>query len=299
MEQRLDLGEERGDIVSKGQPGLEITSFSPVVTKRTDGGASHSSSARQHPSRPNIRYTKRKYPNPERVVGKGIGKGGMKRLSQTLAMTQDELDEDYVPPRAIATQVNREATLGFPGRNVAHALAVATVNSVKKVRGKGKIVLTAAARERMAEVRAQKSQQRMVTKQVKPTKQAVKQGETTKRPHCFCLGTVALREIWCYQKSFKLILPFLPFAHLCREIGAECSTYGRDLRWSSSAILALQEASEAYCVGMLEDAQLSAINSRRITILAHDIWLVKCLRLSVYCGFDEWQFVEVPGFKQC
>ena len=72
MEQRLDLGEERGDIVNEGQPGLEITSFSPVVTKRTDGGASHSSSARQHPSRPNIRYTKRKYPNPERVVGKGI-----------------------------------------------------------------------------------------------------------------------------------------------------------------------------------------------------------------------------------
>ena len=184
------------------------------MTKRTDGGASHSSSARQHPSRPNIRYTKRKYPNPERVVGKGIGKGGMKRLSQTVAMTQDELDEDYVPPRAIATQVNREATLGFPGRNVAHALAVATVNSVKKVRGKGKIVLTAAARERMAEVRAQKSQQRMVTKQVKPAKQAVKQGETTKRNLPLFLsgysgteGNLVLPEIFQINTSFFAFCP--------------------------------------------------------------------------------------------
>ena len=42
-----------------------------------------------------------------------------------------------------------------------------------------------------------------------------------KKQHQFRPGTVALCEIRKYQKSFKLLLPFLPFARLCREIGCE------------------------------------------------------------------------------
>ena len=180
----------------------------------------------------------------------------------------------------------KKAVHGFPRRNAAHALAVATVKSVEKDKLKGKIVLTAGAHKRLADIRAQasvKDKTKSKAKNVKVLPQS-KSSETTvegKKPHKFKPGTVALRKIRKYQKSFKLLLPFLPFARLCHEIGADNSILGRDLQWNSSAILALQEATEAYCIGFMEDAQLSAINSKRITVMARDIWLVKKLRLSV------------------
>ncbi|KAF7300231.1 Histone-fold-containing protein [Mycena kentingensis (nom. inval.)] len=71
-------------------------------------------------------------------------------------------------------------------------------------------------------------------------------------------GTVALREIRKYQKSTDLLLRKLPFARLVREIAAEMTTDYYDsptnLRWQSSALLALQEASEAYIVHLFDDA---------------------------------------------
>ncbi|KAK2882215.1 hypothetical protein Q8A73_022725 [Channa argus] len=62
-------------------------------------------------------------------------------------------------------------------------------------------------------------------------------------------GTVALREIRRYQKSTELLIRKLPFQRLVREIAQDFKT---DLRFQSSAVMALQEASEAYLVG-LED----------------------------------------------
>lgn len=73
-------------------------------------------------------------------------------------------------------------------------------------------------------------------------------------------GTVALREIRKYQKSTDLLLRKLPFARLVREIANDFVTsyehgeYGSGLRWQSSAILALQEATEAFLVHLFEDA---------------------------------------------
>lgn len=58
-------------------------------------------------------------------------------------------------------------------------------------------------------------------------------------------GTVALREIRRYQKSTELLIRKLPFQRLVREIAQDFKT---DLRFQSTAILALQEASEAYLV---------------------------------------------------
>merc|ERR1712080_719180 len=60
-------------------------------------------------------------------------------------------------------------------------------------------------------------------------------------------GTVALREIRSYQKSTELLLRKLPFQRLVREIAQDFKT---DLRFQSSAVMALQEASEAYLVGL-------------------------------------------------
>merc|ERR1712029_180045 len=47
----------------------------------------------------------------------------------------------------------------------------------------------------------------------------------------------------------------LPFQRLVREIAQDFKT---DLRFQSSAVMALQEASEAYLVGLFEDTNLCA-----------------------------------------
>merc|ERR1712116_82032 len=77
-----------------------------------------------------------------------------------------------------------------------------------------------------------------------------------KKPHRYRPGTVALREIRRYQKSTELLIRKLPFQRLVREIAQDFKT---DLRFQSAAIGALQEASEAYLVGLFEDTNLCAI----------------------------------------
>ncbi|KAH9999884.1 histone-fold-containing protein [Russula vinacea] len=97
-------------------------------------------------------------------------------------------------------------------------------------------------------------------------------------------GTVALREIRKYQKSTDLLLRRLPFARVVREIALDMITdagpeYGEaGLRWQSSAILALQEASEAFLVHLFEDANLCAIHAKRVTIMTRDIHLARRIR---------------------
>ncbi|KAJ7047271.1 histone H3 [Mycena alexandri] len=98
-------------------------------------------------------------------------------------------------------------------------------------------------------------------------------------------GTVALREIRKYQKSTDLLLRKLPFARLVREIASEMTTDmndnyrpGADLRWQSSALMALQEATEAYLVHLFEDANLCAIHAKRVTIMQRDIQLARRIR---------------------
>jgi len=100
-------------------------------------------------------------------------------------------------------------------------------------------------------------------------------GGGVKKPHRFRPGTVALREIRRYQRSFELIIPRLPFQRLVREI---TQLYKTDLRFQSSALTALQDASEAYMVTLFEDAQISAIHARRVTILPRDFQLVRRIR---------------------
>ncbi|RXG73051.1 histone H3 [Armadillidium vulgare] len=51
-----------------------------------------------------------------------------------------------------------------------------------------------------------------------------------------------------------------------------------DLRFQSSAVMALQEASEAYLVGLFEDTNLCAIHAKRVTIMPKDIQLARRIR---------------------
>ena len=96
-----------------------------------------------------------------------------------------------------------------------------------------------------------------------------------KKPHRYRPGTVALREIRRYQKSTKLLIRKLPFQRLVRELAQDCKV---DLRFQSTAMLALQEACEAYLVGLFEDTNLCAIHAKRVTIIPKDMELARRLR---------------------
>merc|ERR1719389_49965 len=96
-----------------------------------------------------------------------------------------------------------------------------------------------------------------------------------KRPHRFKPGTVSLREIRRFQKSTELLIRKLPFQRLVREIANDFKT---DLRFQSSAVLALQEAAEAYMVGLFEDTNLCAIHAKRVTIMPKDMQLARRIR---------------------
>ena len=117
-------------------------------------------------------------------------------------------------------------------------------------------------------------------------KKAVKNGVNRPRPpghRRYRPGTIALREIRRYQgqvnkyinDGVKCLIPFEPFSKLVREIAQDCLP---DLRFQSSAIKALQEAMEAYTVGLFEDTNLCAIHAKRVTVMPKDINLARRIR---------------------
>ena len=106
-----------------------------------------------------------------------------------------------------------------------------------------------------------------------------------KKPHRYRPGTVALRQIRKYQKSTELLIRKLPFQRLVREIARNRGGGGggggggsADMRFQSHAVLALQEASESYLVGLFEDTNLCAIHASRITIMPKDLQLARRIR---------------------
>ena len=92
------------------------------------------------------------------------------------------------------------------------------------------------------------------------------------KPHRYRAGTAALKDIHHFQKTTALLIRRLPFQRLVREIAQDFKT---DLRFQSAAILCLQEAAEAYLVGLFEDTNLCAIHARRVTIMPRDIKLAR------------------------
>ena len=96
-----------------------------------------------------------------------------------------------------------------------------------------------------------------------------------KKPHRYRPGTVALREIRKFQKSTDLLIRKLPFQRVVREIAGE---FKSDLRFQSQAVLALQEAAEAYLVGLFEDTNLCAIHAKRVTIMPKEMQLARRIK---------------------
>ena len=70
-------------------------------------------------------------------------------------------------------------------------------------------------------------------------------------------GMQALKEIQKCQKGVDLLIQRVPFQRLVREI-----VQREGLKLQSSAVLAVQEAGEAFLVGLLEQANICAIHAK-------------------------------------
>ncbi len=90
-----------------------------------------------------------------------------------------------------------------------------------------------------------------------------------KKPHQYRTDTAALREIRKFQKSTELLIRKLPFQRHVHEIAQD---FKSDFRFQSLAVIALQEASEAYLVGLFE------IHEKHVTIRPEDIQLTRRIR---------------------
>ncbi|KAG5510330.1 hypothetical protein JKF63_07658 [Porcisia hertigi] len=88
-------------------------------------------------------------------------------------------------------------------------------------------------------------------------------------------GTCAIREIKKFQKSTDLLIQRAPFQRLVREVS---SAQKEGVRFQSSAIMAIQEATEAYIVSVLADTNLACIHAKRVTIQPKDVQLAMRLR---------------------
>ena len=114
---------------------------------------------------------------------------------------------------------------------------------------------------------------RKITGDGKKTK---KQGTgEVRKPYRYRPGTVALRQIQQYQKSTELLIRKIPFQRLVREVVYQMNK--KDYRIQSTALLALQEASEDFLVRMFDQCNQIAIHGKRTTLMVKDILLWKRL----------------------
>uniref|UniRef100_A0A8C6H4N9 Histone H3-like centromeric protein A n=1 Tax=Mus spicilegus TaxID=10103 RepID=A0A8C6H4N9_MUSSI len=86
-----------------------------------------------------------------------------------------------------------------------------------------------------------------------------------------------LKEIKTLQKSTDLLFRKKPFSMVVREICGKFSR-GVDLWWQAHALLALQEAAEAFLVHLFEDAYLLSLHAGRVTLFPKDIQLTRRIR---------------------
>lgn len=88
-------------------------------------------------------------------------------------------------------------------------------------------------------------------------------------------GEKALKEIRKFQRSTDLLINKLPFTRLVKEI---TFSFHHSLQWQGIALEAMQHAAEDYIVGLMGDANLSAIHAKRITIMPKDLQLARRIR---------------------
>ena len=100
-------------------------------------------------------------------------------------------------------------------------------------------------------------------------------GDTVTAANIYRPGRLAFQEIRHYQKRTNLLICKLPFRRLIRELAQKFKV---DVRFRSSALMALQEAAEAYLIRLFEDMNLCAIDPKRVTVMPKDIQLARRIR---------------------
>ena len=110
-----------------------------------------------------------------------------------------------------------------------------------------------------------------------------------KKKRRFRPGTVALREICQYQKSTELLIRKAPFQWVIYEIMRGIQN---DLRIQAAAVWGLQEAAEAYLVGLFKDSNLCAVHAKWVTIMPRDIHLARRIcgertEISLACNITQ------------
>ena len=140
------------------------------------------------------------------------------------------------------------------------------IHTSKKGRGTLKIAM------KVPKNSAVKAAQQAATKAQK-AKQAVKKHGAKKQ-------TKWRQEIKKYQSTYNLLIKKLPFQRLVREIAQNINI---DLRFQGSAMMALQEASEAFIVKHFENANYAAVHAKRITVMPKDLQLI--MKIWKECGY--------------
>jgi histone H3 len=98
-----------------------------------------------------------------------------------------------------------------------------------------------------------------------------------RKPHRWCPGMVAAREIPKFQKATDLLIRKAPFQRLVRKVAEKLSGKS-DLQMQSTAVLALQEAAEYFMVDVSRDTNLCAMHGKRVTIMNKDMILACCIQ---------------------
>ena len=148
----------------------------------------------------------------------------------------------------------------------------------KKITGGSKPALNPGQRSGSIKAHLAGLQKKAAAKAAKKGGQKAPKGGV-KKHYRYWPGTVALKQIRQYQKTTELLIRKLPFQRLVREIAGDSEIITSPLcgkvRFQSAAIMALQEAAEAYLVGLFEDTNLCAIHAKRVTIMPKDIQLAR------------------------
>lgn len=98
-------------------------------------------------------------------------------------------------------------------------------------------------------------------------------------------GRKAMREIKRYQKTTELLMQKAPFhrkskslTNVVKQILKEMNFETEKFRFQSAALHALQEATEAAIVSLLEDANLCCSHAHRKTVMRSDVLLARRIR---------------------
>ena len=85
----------------------------------------------------------------------------------------------------------------------------------------------------------------------------------------------SIRSFKRQKRGDMLQLRRLPFQRLVRQIASD---YHTDARFQAEALAALQEAAEAYLVGLFSDAFICSLHAHRVTLQPRDLLLARRIR---------------------